>query len=185
MYEILILTFLVIVIFVSNYYVMKLGDKHYTDNTSCELYDMFHEILPDLTQYHFIVDLILLSSIVSLFFLSNETLTTEFLAKFVIIMFIRAFTTLVTILPKHENCDSKLSLRSFILGGCYDKIFSGHTSFTLLLTLLYYREHIIGLVPMLGINLLNILAILSVRSHYSVDVLLAIFVTTTIYSIKV
>ena len=100
-------------------------------------------------------------------------------------MLIRAFTTISTILPKHKICNETIGIRSLLLGGCYDKIFSGHTSFTLLLTLLYYREHIINLPLLLGINAANILAILATRSHYTVDVLLAIFVTTTIYSIKV
>ena len=100
-------------------------------------------------------------------------------------MFIRAFTTIATILPKHKICNEKINIRSLLLGGCYDKIFSGHTSFTLLLTLLYYREHIINLPLLIGINATNIPAILATRSHYTVDVLLAIFVTTTIYSIQI
>ena len=126
-----------------------------------------------------------LLGVISLFIVSTQTLTTEFLAKFLIIMLIRSFTIISTILPKHENCEDKFSIREFFLGGCYDKIFSGHASFILLLTLLYYREHIIGLVPLLGINIINCLLILATRSHYTVDILLAVFVTTTIYTIHI
>ena len=169
----------------SNYAVLKLGSNYYKNKGEIELFDIFHSILPDLHSYHFITDLIGIACIISLFFLSTEKLTTEFIAKFTIIMFIRAFTTIATILPKHKICNETIGIRSLLVGGCYDKIFSGHTSFTLLLTLLYYREHIINLPLLLGINATNIFAILATRSHYTVDILLAIFVTTTIYSIKI
>ena len=184
MYDIVYLLIILVIIFFSNYAVLKLGSSYYK-NEEIELFDIFHSILPDLHAYHYIVDFIGLAAIISLFFISNQNLITEFLAKFTIIMFIRAFTTIATILPKHKICNEKINIRSLLLGGCYDKIFSGHTSFTLLLTLLYYREHIIHLPLLIGINAVNILAIIATRSHYTVDVLLAIFVTTTIYSIKI
>jgi len=184
MYEIVYFIIILVIIFGSNYAVLKLGSNYYKDS-GYELFDITHYILPDLHSYHYITDFIGLGVLISLYFLSNETLTTEFLAKFTIIMFIRAFTTIATILPKHKICNETITTRSLLLGGCYDKIFSGHTSFTLLLTLLYYRENIINLPLLLGINATNILAILATRSHYTVDVLLAIFVTTTIYTIKI
>ena len=185
MYEYLYLIIIIVIIFASNYAVMKLGSQFYKDKQQIELFDIFHSILPDLHSYHYIIDFIGLALIISLFFVSNNSLTTEFITKFLIIMFIRAITTISTILPKHNICDETISTRSLLLGGCYDKIFSGHTSFTLLLTLLYYRENIINLPLLIGINATNILAIIATRSHYTVDVLLAIFVTTTIYSIKI
>jgi len=176
---------ILIIIFASNYAVLKLGSNYYKNSEHIELFDIIHYILPDLHSYHYITDFIGLALLCSIFFLSNHALTTEFLAKFTVIMFIRAFTTIATILPKHKICDEKIGMRSLLLGGCYDKIFSGHTSFTLLLTLLYYRDNIINLPLLLGINATNILAILTTRSHYTVDVLLAIFVTTTIYSVQI
>ena len=181
----LLLFIILIIIFLSNYLVLNLGDNHYNINGHCQLFDLFHKILPDLHNYHFLIDIILFCGIGSLFILGNDLLITEFLVKLIIIMFIRAFTTLVTILPKNEQCNHKMNIREYILGGCYDKIFSGHTSFILLLTLLYYREHFIGLLPLIFINLFNIFIILATRSHYTIDVLLAAFVTTTIYYIKI
>ena len=183
MYEIIYLLAILSVIFISNYAVLKLGSNYYTDGKEVELFDISHLILPDLHSIHYITDIIALCGIISIYFLSNDNLITEFLAKFLIIMLIRAFTTISTILPKHKICNDKINTRSLLLGGCYDKIFSGHTSFTLLLTLLYYREHIINLPVLLGVNITNILAILATRSHYTVDVLLAIFVTLTIYCV--
>jgi hypothetical protein len=173
------------IILSSNYATFKIGEQHYNSTKKLTLFDIFHTILPDLHAYHYLIDVIVLGAIISLFFVSNKSLTTEFLAKFLIIMLIRSFTIVSTILPKHEICEDKFSIREFFLGGCYDKIFSGHTSFLLLLTLLYYREDIIGILPLIAINIINILFILATRSHYTVDIILAIFVTTTIYSIKI
>jgi hypothetical protein len=172
-------------IFISNYATLRIGSDYYKNLNKCEIFDIFHKILPDLNEYHYTVDLIAFIGLVSLFIISNTSLTIEFIAKFTIIMFIRAFTIISTILPKHEVCTDKFDLRSYFLGGCYDKIFSGHTSFTLLLTLIYYREHIVNEFSLIGINAINILLILATRSHYTVDILLAIFVTTTIFNINV
>lgn len=185
MYPTILLIGMISFILISNYLTLTIGDTHYNNNNNCMIYDTLHKILPDLRNYHNVIDLFGLLGLISLFFFATESLVSELFAKFVIIMFIRAFTTLTTILPKDENCDTTLNFRSYLCGGCFDKIFSGHTSFILLLTLLYYRDHIIDIYALFGINLLNIFMILSTRAHYTVDVLLAIFVTTTIYSIKI
>ena len=100
-------------------------------------------------------------------------------------MLIRSVSILSTILPSHQKCDKEIYLSSVFYGGCYDKIFSGHTSFILLLTLLYFREHIINMPTLIALNATNILLILATRSHYTVDILLAIFVTSTIYKINI
>jgi len=177
---------MIIVILISNYVTILIGKDHYETNNFSHLFDIFHVILPDLYNYHYLVDILGLCAVISLAFVSTNEITNEFIAKFIIIMFIRAFTIISTILPKHDKCITDVgSLRSMILGDCFDKIFSGHTSFILLLTLLYYREHIIHLPMLLGVNILNIFLILATRSHYTVDVLLAIFVTTTVYSVKI
>ena len=184
MYPTIILIAMVLFILYSNYLTLTIGRKHYQDK-SCVIFDVVHAILPDLRDYHFTVDLIGLIVGISMLFLTDSEFISEFIGKFIIIMFIRAFTILTTILPSDGKCDTSLNIKSFLFGGCFDKIFSGHTSFTLLITLMYYREHIIDLLPLLFINFINIFLIISTHAHYTVDVLLAIFVTTTIHSIKI
>lgn len=181
----LFLILILIIIFGSNYATLKLGEQHYAKNKNNELFDIFHKILPDLHNYEDIVNYILVIALASLYFIGTNALITEYISKLIIILLIRAFTIVSTILPKHNKCEEKLSFRSFFIGGCYDKIFSGHTAAILLLTLLYFREHIINMPSLIGINLLNIFFILSTRGHYTVDVLLAIFVTSTIYNVNV
>lgn len=184
--EILYLGLILGIIFFSNYLTLRIGKYHYTTLNKTELFDMFHKILPDLHKYSDATNnIILITGIISLYFFSNTNLTVEFLSKFVIIMAIRAFTIISTILPKHHACDETISPTSVVVGGCYDKIFSGHTAFVLLLTLLYFREHIINMPLLIGINALNILLILATRSHYTIDVLLAIFVTSSVYTLSI
>ena len=184
--EILYLFLIISIILFSNYATLKIGENHYTTHNKNELFDIFYSILPDLHKYSSIFNNIVpILGVISLYFYSNHKLTIEFLSKFVIIMLIRAVTIISTILPKHEKCDQKIDITSLVVGGCYDKIFSGHTAFVLLLTLMYYREHIINMPTLISINTLNILLILGTRSHYTVDVLLSIFVTSTIYNISV
>ena len=141
MYPTIILVLMMGFILLSNYLTLTTGEKHYK-NSNCTIHDSLHNILPDLRAYHYSVDIIILTAVVSLYFLGTKDLIYELIGKFIIIMFIRAFTILTTILPKDEKCDTTLNISSFIFGGCFDKIFSGHTSAILLLTLLYNNFYI-------------------------------------------
>jgi hypothetical protein len=185
LFPIIVFLIIIIVIIGSNYLSHTIGSNYYKEKNINKIHDLFHDILPDLHNYHYIIDLVGLAVVIPAFLYFNESLTIEFLTKFLIIMFIRAFTVVSTVLPKYENCDETFTFRSFLLGGCYDKIFSGHTSFILLLTLIYYREHMINSLTLIGINFINVLSILLTRSHYTVDILLAIFVTTTIFKVQI
>ena len=181
----IILILMILFILISNYYTLKIGASHYNSTDKFQLFDVFHNILPDLYEYHYLVDIFGILGFLSLFIFLDKPIIIEFFSKFIIIMFIRAFTIISTILPKHETCPDEFYLRSYLLGGCYDKIFSGHTSFILLMTLMYYREYIIDMSSLIGINLLNILLILATRSHYTVDIILATFVTLTVFNIHI
>ena len=186
MYNILIFFVLVIIIISSNYISHLIGSNFYKGvPTSYKIHDILHDILQEIHNHHYIIDIIALIILIPAFIYFNNDLSVEFLTKFLIIMFIRSFTIISTVLPKYEQCDEKFTIRSFFLGGCYDKIFSGHTSFTLLLTLMYYREDIINLPTLYVTNIFNMLSIIATRSHYTVDVLIAIFVTFTIFNIKI
>jgi len=68
-----------------------------------------------------------------------------------------------------------------MIGGCYDKIFSGHFSIVFLITLLLWKHKYISLIPLFFINLVNGILIIMTRAHYSIDVVVAIFVTLFVY----
>lgn len=175
--------FLASIIVTSNYWTHELGMAFYdkTENNG-KVFDLLHSITPDMSDLKPYNDIIV--SLVGLSFLivpQGLELFKEFAAKFILIMVIRALTTISTILPKHDKCDPTPKWSRYLRGQCYDKVFSGHTSFVLLATLIYLREGILGFPAFLGINLANITSIILTRSHYTVDIVLAILITLLVY----
>jgi hypothetical protein len=152
------------------------------DANNGKVFDLFHSVTPDLSDYKAYNDIIV--SLTALSFLvvpDGVTLFKEFAAKFVLILVLRALTTISTILPKHEKCDATPRWSRLLRGQCYDKVFSGHTSFVLLATLIYLREGILGWPAFIAINLANITGITLTRSHYTIDIVLAILITLLVY----
>ena len=174
---------LVVLIFLSNYYTHELGKWFYEHKKpDGKIFDILHEITPDFHDYKYLNDVFVLGLVISLFFVPNSiSIVKEFLAKFLLIMAVRALTIIATILPKHEKCDSNLTWSNYIRGQCYDKVFSGHTAFILLGTLIYLREGILSFPAFMAINLATWTSIVLTRSHYTVDILLAIVITLLVY----
>ena len=171
------------IIFLSNIYTHELGKWFYEQKKSeGKVFDILHEITPDLHDYKAFNDVILVGTIVSFLFVPNSlALIKEFAGKFLLIMLVRALTIVSTILPKHQKCESNLTWIHYIKGQCYDKVFSGHTAFVLLATLIYLREGILSFPVFLAINFANWSSILLTRSHYTVDIILAIVITLLVY----
>ena len=181
--NILWVLFLTSIIVTSNYWTHELGMAFY-DNTknNGKVFDLLHSITPDMSDWKPYNDVIVSLVALSFFIIPNGmTIFKEFATKFILIMVIRALTTISTILPKHEKCDATPRWSRFIKGQCYDKVFSGHTSFVLLATLIFLREGILGWPAFLAINLANITGIILSRSHYTVDIVLAILITLLVY----
>lgn len=174
---------LLVFIFASNYITHLLGKWHYEHNEpDGKIFDILHHITPDLQVYAKYNDTILVLTILSFLFVPKSvSILKEFLAKFILIMFVRALTTMSTILPKQSECRSEMGWINMFKGQCYDKVFSGHTAFVLLATLIYLRENIISVPVFFLVNLLNITSIILTRSHYTIDVILAIVITYLVY----
>ena len=175
--------FILVIIFLSNIYTHELGKWFYEHKKSDgKVFDILHEITPDLHDYKDYNDIILILTTVSLLFVPNSlSIIKEFTGKFLLIMFVRALTIVSTILPKHQKCESNLRWYHYIKGQCYDKVFSGHTAFVLLATLIYLREGIISFPVFCAINFANWTSILLTRSHYTIDIVLAIVITLLVY----
>jgi len=92
---------------------------------------------------------------------------------------LRQFIIQLTVLPKNTICDIKNT--SMIRGGCYDKIFSGHFGITFLTTLILFENGLINKFMTILINLINGIFILLSRNHYTIDIIVSIFVVIIIY----
>jgi hypothetical protein len=66
-------------------------------------------------------------------------------------------------------------------GGCYDKIFSAHFGITFLTTLILFDNGLINNFIAILINLVNGMFILLSRNHYTIDIVVSIFVVIIIY----
>ena len=116
-----------------NKYLDTVGRDYYNDDD--RVYDVFHEILPNYEKYEFIGN-IYIGIVLLLIFLKPSvclSLFFDFIAFLIPIYFIRSILTLITVLPKSSNCNYNMNM-AFINGGCYDKIFSGHTAIIFILT---------------------------------------------------
>lgn len=178
----LILALLGFIVF-SNYLTDQIGEAHYaTGKAGSKLFDLIHELTPDFQDYEVLTNLIPGILLISFLWIPGRVpLLEEFIAKFLLIMLIRAMTLFTTVLPKHEKCTKKFSWSNCLTGQCYDKIFSGHTAFVFLITLLFLREKIISFWLFLILNLVEIGIILLTRSHYTIDVILALVITYLVH----
>jgi hypothetical protein len=141
--------------------------------------DIIHDLLPHYVNLDYVPD-ILLSLIFAYLLLINYTLIYQLFGLGISLMIVREFIIQTTVLPKNNACDIKKH-SSIYRGGCYDKIFSGHFGIGLIITLLLYDNGNINKLVAILINFFNALFILLTRSHYTIDIIVSIFVVTIIY----
>lgn len=152
------------------------AETHYKNNF--KILDHGHKFTPNLFEFEFLLNLYGQSIILPLFF--NIKALIEFIFLMIIIFLIRSFVIWLTVLPKYKKCNIQYS--NFFFGGCYDKLFSGHTACILIATLLYKKYFNLSNIYLVLINAINIFLLLSTRGHYTNDIIMAIFVTLFIYN---
>ncbi len=149
------------------------------NKTTPKVYDITHKFLPNLYKYEIFGNI--LTTIFMLPLLFNFNMLKELLGYWIIILAIRTITTMVTILPKYKECKYNNQDIMGVFGGCHDKIFSGHFASVFLSTLLYLKYGWIKMPMLILINLINSISILLVRGHYTIDLIVAFFVTLFVY----
>ena len=136
----------------------------YYFNILLSLYDIIISNTPDLSKYDYISNLLFIfifSFLLIPLFFKNYKFFISFFKYFSIIVLLRTITTQVTVLPPQTECKyEKKFLNIFYMclnGHHIDKIFSGHTSASLLIVLLYFRYNILDknlLYLLLGLQIL-------------------------------
>jgi len=165
-------------------YVQNTGDKFYTMNnfTTPKVYDLLHDILPDIHTHEWLTNAMIGLSFVPLLAKWNAGFFIEYVGLMLTIFIIRDIVINLTILPKHEKCEVSTGIVSHIVGNCYDKIFSAHFAVVFMLSLMYYLYKYITNIPVLIIwNLANALIIIASRSHYTIDIFVSILVCMIVY----
>ena len=179
----LILFIIVFILFLANNYnlnfIENIGESFYSTNHDFpKIYDILHENCMHVDKFEYASDIIGLILIITLIFL-DINMFYNYLGFIIVIFIIRIFTNIVTILPKNNLCitETGWSFR----GGCFDKLFSGHFSSVFIATLLLYKNNYINIILLVLINLINSLFIILSRNHYTIDIVMAFFVSLFVY----
>ena len=151
-------------------------DNYYKTVSHPSVFDIGYYILPNLSKYEVIAHVYFGIFIIVLLF---TNLWEEFLGFLIPIIFIRLLFIHITILPKHRSCN--IHEQNYLVGGCYDKIFSGHFAFLLLITLLLEKYNYISLRILIVINVIHFVMLLVFRWHYTIDIIIALFVTVVLF----
>lgn len=179
-------------VFFLSYMVHKLGSAYYIsrvkqNKTTPKVFDIGHKYIPDLSENKIleILSHILAYSPLFYFYFYHRELLDTYVGLNITILFIRSIFIFVTILPKHKTCDDSIyTLKNLLIGHCYDKIFSGHFSSTLLGLLILQSNNIISLSVSCVLGALQALLIIATRSHYTIDILVAFYVTWTVFKLN-
>ena len=187
-YIIIIITAIVLH-FLCTRFVWKTGTMHYTTNNSTNIYDIIHNNTPDYSRFNYTKNWYLLLFIIPVVLnagLITSSIVLEFVIKFCIILIFRSIFMVTTILPKQNGCSVKnLGLFDMTIGGtCYDKILSGHFAFGLLLTLIMFKYDFVKpkyYYYFVVLNVIHAIILTVTRSHYTLDVILALCVTLIVH----
>lgn len=162
------------------------------------IWDIIHSNFDDHSHFNYSKDIYLIVFFMPIIVnLSNFSITFlyEFVSKFLILVFLRSFTIISTILPRNSKLKVKINKKTdfwtvlyhrTIGGGCYDKIFSGHASFGLIATLLLFKYNFLesnnfNILLFILLNIIHFMMIGITRAHYTVDMVVAIYVTLWVY----
>ena len=154
------------------------------------LYDIVHNNTHNCNKYSYIIDIMLILFMIPLFQSVKRgesiKMLSHFIRVFSVLIIMRSLVLIVTDLPSSdETCDSNnLNNYNMIFGHCNDKIFSGHTAFTLLAVLIAYTYGYISKFELFILIVLQLaygFLLVVTRSHYTVDVLLTYYIVVPVY----
>jgi hypothetical protein len=149
------------------------------------LYDLMQDTFPNFQEYRMIPEVLHLIPVISLAiyttWFKHINCLSEFLVKHGILMFLRGIFFSVTLLPD----SSGMCQLSNHLGGCFDLIFSGHSTISFLCTLLLCKHYpLYKEIKWLlhANNLLTCFLIVVCRNHYTIDVVISLFMTYFVWN---
>jgi hypothetical protein len=153
-----------IVYLIANSFSYKIGSQKLDQPI---LYDILHEILPNLSKYVHIRDYVLIAMIIPLIFLKHLwPLLPDFWYAFMIVVLIKAICIFFTYIPSsHPSCQNPNLID---LNHCHHSSVSGHSALATILGLLYISGGYNKLIIILCIFLYSMLVI-ATHAHYSLD----------------
>ena len=147
-----------------------------------KLPDLFHLYLPDCKQYYMYVEtfyiMIIVGSVIYSMTQSNICVWYEIVCLLILFSMIKLICSIVTILPDPSGiCETKKTL-----GDCDELMPSGHMATLLIIMFCLWptMSDQIKVVYILAVSMYAI-GILSVKNHYTIDIMMSFFVVYTLY----
>jgi hypothetical protein len=167
------------------YYHTKSAELNNTSKIK-PLKDLIMDNTYDLRNIEYILNPLLIIFFMPYMTPTNYIYLIDYLKIFSIIVGLRIITSTVTEIPSsNPECKpNKNGIFKYLLGHCYDKIFSGHTAATLLLILVAFDKQLITFNKYIILQILQVLYalfLISTHSHYSVDVILSYIIVIPIF----
>lgn len=187
----MLIIFIAILIHIYATYITHSRIKNNNNFFRKPLYDIVHSNTESLNKYSQYIDLLLLPFILIIFKKYSDgsnkiNILYHFVYCFSFIIILRSLALLVTDMPRSDiTCNPhNITWYNLLFGHCYDKIFSGHTSFTLLLLLVSYNYKIFDNYEMVFLSIAQMIyafGIIITRNHYTIDVLLSYYIVIPLY----
>jgi hypothetical protein len=144
------------------------------------LYDLFQFYFPNLQSYRVIPEILHVIPVIFLvgyvIYFWHTVCLSEFLFKHGSLMLIRSILFSVTLLPD----SSQMCHLANYFGGCFDLLFSGHSTIMFLCTLLLVKHfpiwNITKNILYLNVAVTSSLIVLC-RNHYTIDVIVSLLLT--------
>ena len=155
------------------------------------LVDLVHDLTPNLSEWEPVLDYFIAVPIVLLIVMGGGkrmAILDDFMGYFSVLLLLRCLTTVVTIFPRsnakclQQKGDIDSPLKAFS-GTCYDKLFSGHTAFIMLLALIFAKHKLLPVpnVVLWAVTAAWGTAIIMTRAHYTVDVIISALLTYFVF----
>ena len=164
-------------------YLLANGFTYHLGTTTClgarPLKDIMHEILPDLSRWVHVRDIVLSTFFLPVVHLQDKVnFFVELWYAFMIVLCIKAVSIFFTFIPpSNPDCHEKRYVNH-----CYHSSTSGHAALTMLLAMLYIQHGLFkkNKIVVYVVVFLYCLLILMTRAHYTVDICQAIVVSILI-----
>jgi hypothetical protein len=164
-------------------------------DTGVVLPDLLQTALPDLHRLHLIVDVVIVAIVAALVLSSfameglygGVRLLADFMRVAAALYFVKVLTRSVTILPDSSmTCTDKHGPDGSLFGSCNDLIFSSHMALAVLCAYFFVNRIVTVANTTVVLAASAVLAvygmlIIATRNHYSIDVLVSIFVVDVCY----
>ena len=136
------------------------------------LLDIGHKLLPNTYKYRIINDIIpLILVVLTMINIENRKAYVKAIVTCVVLRMICIYCTVLP--PTHKKCDYD----GTYVGGCYDKLFSGHMTLCVISSLFLSSVFPQFSHVLLLLNMCEAFNLIASRDHYTVDVVLGIIIS--------